>query len=961
MEIKRNTRTQAHTFCTWNVQWLTGKKRETFAEIERENEDLVVLTETKLRGTGQEEYGNYIHLYSGVKTGPSRAGVSIILKKGFGRVVRWEAVSERIITAKLSISDQKIIVIGVYGTDESAKPTVKDAFQENLKNVLKKIKKQHELIMLGDFNSKVGVSKISKVVGKFGNSELNNNGRRLIDLCEEYHLKIQNTFFDHEDIHKYTWYHKRNLSRSLIDFCITRQDTSLGVNDVLACRWLECGTDHVFLEATISFPLLINDEIKQTASEDVLEIRRYKTYMLYSKTIRASYEEYLDSLIDLSVKRTTKEMYQHLKDSIHLAAVKTLGIQDKDLFGELLWDKEIKELRAKRLSFIEEYEKEKQESTNKQLIPDRTTFDLEFDKIKNEVWEGICTTIHNTKKFGSNKVTWNILHDLLNKTDENVVDPQLSEEFYRALLKGNRLTVKEFQAEIRETKQNLYEINPEMTLDVNIADVTKALDDLDDDKYPTPGGLSIQLLRCSRHKTKRLLTDLIQCIFNGSEIPTEINETYISDLVKVKSHEKYLIGNGIRVHSIMRIMSVILKKLLEKTMAFKNMCSIIPLQKCLDTTFLIRLLLQKNAEKRNGPFNFAFIDLRQAFFGVEHAKLFSILEKYGICKSLLGVMEHLYKFNTIRIVTSDKLSKIFSLSKGLIEQCILAPTLFKMYVQESIKTWMKKNHQNGITIDDRILSYIMYNDKLIMFADNHKTLETMILSLKQNFKNLNLLVSLKNIKYLGNEKLTLGKTVIKGENTLNLEGSILELDGRNVEDVCSRILEAKKAIGFLYPVVRDESVTKNNKRKIFSVIIRRILTEGCETWTLTDDLKEALNTVEMSYWKWYCEKYPERYTSQELRGVMAIKYSVFDIMMLKKAAWYVKVRQMGSNKWSRCILDWIPEGVMKTGRPRKKWADGIEEFLKDVSKHKHYLPQHSTSDKQNDESDNSLDIISAAL
>ncbi|GFU73820.1 craniofacial development protein 2 [Trichonephila clavipes] len=954
MEVR--TRTQAYTFSTWNVRWLTEKKKETFAEIERENEDLIVLTETKLRGTGQEEYGNYIHLYSGVKTGPSRAGVSILLKKGLGRVIKWEAISERIITAKLSISGQNITVIGVYGTDETAKPTVKDAFQEDLKNVLKKIKKQHELIMLGDFNSKVGVSKISKVVGNFGNSEVNTNGRRLIDLCEEYHLKIQNTFFDHEDIHKYTWYHKWNLSKSLIDFCITRQDTSLYVHDVLACRWLECGTDHVFLEASISFPLLINDEIVRVALEDVLETRRYKTYMLYSKTIRTSYEEYLESIIDTSVKRTTKETYQHLKESIHLAAAKTLGIQDKDLFGEFLWDKELKELRLKR---IERYKNEKQEHMNEQLTLDKTTFDVEFDKIKNEVWEGICAAIHNTKK--SKRNAWYIIYDLLNKTNENLVDPQLSDEFYKALFRNNRLSVKEFQAEMQECKQNLYEINPDMTIDVNIADVSKALDDLDDDKYPTPGGLSIQLLRCSRHKTKRLLTNLIQGIFNGDEIPTEINETYISDVVKVKSREKHLIGKGIRVHSIMRIMSIVLKGILEKTMAFKNMCSIIPSQNLLDTTFLFRLLLQKNAEKRNEHFHFALIDLRQTFFGIEHTKLFSILEKYGVSKPLLGVMEHLYKLNTIRIVTSDELSKIFSLSKGLIEQCILAPTLFKMYVQQSIMKLMKKNPQNGITIDNRILSYIIHNDKLIIFAENHKMLETMILSLRQSFRNLNLHISLKSIKYLGNEKVTLGKTEIKGEETLNFEGSILELDGRNVEDVWDRVLETKRVIGFLHPVVRDESITRYNKKRIFNVIIRRILTEGCETWTLTDDLKEALNNVEMSYWKWYCEKYPEGYTAQELRNLISIKYDVFDVMMLKKTAWYVKVKEMNSNKWPRCILDWIPEGAVKIGRPRKKWVDGIEEFLKDVSKSKYYLPRNSNSDKQIDESGDSFDLISATL
>ncbi|GBM35842.1 hypothetical protein AVEN_134657-1 [Araneus ventricosus] len=185
------------------------------------------------------------------------------------RLLLEKAVNERIITAELSLREHKVIIIGIYWVNESDIPEIKKNFQDAFKNVLKKWK-EHELIILGDFNSKVGTSTISHVVGEFGDKVKSNNCSRLIKICEEFKLKIQNTFFYHEDIRKYTRYEKK--SKSLIDFCITRQDTRLYVLDVLACRWLECGTDHIFLEATVSFPVITNDGNRKSICEEIKQL-----------------------------------------------------------------------------------------------------------------------------------------------------------------------------------------------------------------------------------------------------------------------------------------------------------------------------------------------------------------------------------------------------------------------------------------------------------------------------------------------------------------------------------------------------------------------------------------------------------------------------------------------------------------------------------------------------------------
>ena len=49
-------------------------------------------------------------------------------------------------------------------------------------------------MIIGDMNARVGNSEVESVVGKFGVSGANENGRKLIELCTEKRLNVGNTF-----------------------------------------------------------------------------------------------------------------------------------------------------------------------------------------------------------------------------------------------------------------------------------------------------------------------------------------------------------------------------------------------------------------------------------------------------------------------------------------------------------------------------------------------------------------------------------------------------------------------------------------------------------------------------------------------------------------------------------------------------------------------------------------------
>lgn len=941
MEIQKH---RSYTFGTWNVRGLSEKKREAFSEIRRENEDVVVLTETKLRGVGEEDLEDYIHLYSGIASGPARAGVSILLKKELANNLKWRSVSERLIVAEFKISGRSVVVIGVYWLDDCAKSAMKDSFQNNLKSIVENVDKEHELVILGDFNSRVGVDKNSSVVGSYGEPEINNNGRRLTELCKYLNLKIQNTFFNHEDKHKYTWYHPRQSRRTLIDFCITRQDTSFFVEDVVACRWLECGTDHIFLEATLSFQLQDEDE-RPVEHEDIADLRKYRTYLLYSKSIRTSYKDYLETAIDVSVPRTTEELYQCLKNSIHSAAFHLVGSERKDQFGEFLWDQEVRDLREFRKIRKGQFETDK-------LVSGKNITESQFRNIKNKVWEGICSEIDNTDKFRRNKALWNIINDLQNKSPRTSLTN--SEWFvYEPSPKTNK---NDKEPSLPLNCLNISnKFDPDKVMKINVHNVCKALDHMEDCNVPSPGGLTVKLLKHSSDKSKILLTNLIQNIFNGDIIPAEITEMYFINILRVNG-EIFIpnIGNCF-MHSIMRLMRVVLKNMLEKYTSFEDIGQVIPIESYSDATFILRQILQKSVDKQTPPFHFVFIDLINSFFDIGHTKLFEFLAEESIPDKLIAVIRHLYDENNIIIVESGRVLEDPFLNNGLTYDFSLSCMLLKMYLKKALKAWSEENSKYGVAIGNkRLLSLFLCDSKMVIVSENKQNMELIIASLRLHLQHIGLSLNHKNIKYLSKENLEIDNNIIEGKEIMNFYDSILELDGRNVEEIFQRVLDTNEAIRILHPVARDGTITKKNKSRIFRSIIRSLLVYGCETWTITEDLKKPFEDTELRYWKWCCENYPYRYTKQEIYDLMNVKEAVSRIIMLKKAAWYTSIMESDTASWVRNILDWEPDGVLRCGRPRKKWMDGLEDFLKsfqnyqaDFQKNKHVRRRNSLTTIQN--------------
>ena len=75
--------------------------------------------------------------------------------------------------------------------------------------------------------------------GRHGIAGANQNGQYLLQLCSSNRLSLMNTFFQHKDVHIYTWYRPSMEQKSLIDFCIVSTDLFSNVLDVRVKRGAE--------------------------------------------------------------------------------------------------------------------------------------------------------------------------------------------------------------------------------------------------------------------------------------------------------------------------------------------------------------------------------------------------------------------------------------------------------------------------------------------------------------------------------------------------------------------------------------------------------------------------------------------------------------------------------------------------------------------------------------------------
>lgn len=140
---------------------------------------------------------------------------------------------------------QQPILFSVYSPTLQAEPAEKERFYSDLRRLLQSTPAAYKVLILCDFNARVGrdTKAWKGVLGRHGVGNRNGNGRQLLEFCSEQQLTITNTIFQQRDNLKTTWMHPRSKHWHLLDFVLVAR---CDLKNVLHSRVMpsaECLTD----------------------------------------------------------------------------------------------------------------------------------------------------------------------------------------------------------------------------------------------------------------------------------------------------------------------------------------------------------------------------------------------------------------------------------------------------------------------------------------------------------------------------------------------------------------------------------------------------------------------------------------------------------------------------------------------------------------------------------------------
>ena len=216
-------------------------------------------------------------------------------------------------------------LISAYAPTITNSDEVKDRFYIDLKDTILAVPRTDKLIILGDFNARVGRDHTSwkGVIGKHGVGKCNTNGLLLLETCAAHGLLITNTVFQLPNRNKTSWMHPRSKHWHLLDYVIVRQRDRQDVRVTKTMCGAECWTDHRLLISKMNLRITPPRRPQGIRVPKRLNISKLKNDLVKQKLV-----EELDSKLpppNIDPHADVEAEWARLRDAVYTAASDVVG------------------------------------------------------------------------------------------------------------------------------------------------------------------------------------------------------------------------------------------------------------------------------------------------------------------------------------------------------------------------------------------------------------------------------------------------------------------------------------------------------------------------------------------------------------------------------------------------------------------------------------------------------------
>ncbi|KAG6932534.1 craniofacial development protein 2, partial [Chelydra serpentina] len=271
---------------------------------------------------------NYTFFWQGKSAEEIReCGVGYAVRNSLlGMVEPGQQGTERPLSLRLHTSTGPVNLISVYAPTLGATRDTKDELYDQLDMIIRSIPKEEHLILLGDFNARVGADHDfwPTYLGRFGVGEMNENEQRLLELCSYHDLSITNSFFQTKPQHKVSWRHPRSMHWHQLDLIIIRRSALKCVLLTRTFHSADCDSDHSLVCSKMK---LQPKKIHRSRPEGKPRIDVSKT--AHPDKAEKFTHELSEVLNCIPPSGCAKERWDHIRDAVHSTAMKVFGKKRK--------------------------------------------------------------------------------------------------------------------------------------------------------------------------------------------------------------------------------------------------------------------------------------------------------------------------------------------------------------------------------------------------------------------------------------------------------------------------------------------------------------------------------------------------------------------------------------------------------------------------------------------------------
>ncbi len=917
-------------------------------------------------------------LYSGRKDGERRQGVGLVLSKRARTALKsFTPVSSRIISARFTTSHGFCTVVQVYAPTNDSQEARKHLFYEQLQSTLDKVPQRDELVLMGDFNAKVGVghSEWRGVLGKHGIGGVSENGLRLLEFCAANGLAITNSFFRHKAIHKFTWYSNTGRTKNAIDHIIVRSKSLSSIQDARVFRGADINSDHRLVVANLKLKL------KRASPRGNIE-PRFNTDLLRNEEVAGNFLSVIggkfnvllnemDTDTDESAEDMVQNEWSRFSTDVAACASEVLGEQKPHRFQPWVSTATEQLVDLKQSAFVQS-----------QTLPSRATR-RQYRKLVNETkasvradrsrwWREQAEDIQKDADMHMSKSFYHKLRRLtkgfssadlghIKDKEGNLLDDEVAKlnrwaEHFSNVLNVDGCVGESLLDSLPNPAVQLHIVVDEPTL----SDVIAAIKVLND-SAPGLDRITTKILKAGDIVIAEWLHRVILLVWRTGKCPVDWKRAAIVALFKKGDKSACDNYRGISLLSVPgKVYTMLLynrmKSAIDKALS-EHQCGFRPGRGCVDQIFSVRRIMEMAGEF-NRPLHVCFIDLKKAYDSVNRAAMWKILESMGVPQKLVDLLKDLHDGTAACVKGFGRLSEWFTISSGVRQGCIIAPMLFNIFMDFLLRETMKDMPDDcGFEILFKVdghlerprakralashirdmISHLMYADDMALLASDPGVLQRMILKFEEVTQAWGMCISVPKTKIMSLSRPSgtqpMREVHIRGdmvgmEDDFVYLGSMLSCDGSLDKEVNRRISAAAKAFHMLLRCFRCKSIERCTKVAVYKACVLPCLLYGSETWPVLDRHVERLNVFHMNCLRRICRlSRRQRVTNVSVLEMCGCQN--IDMMLhIRRLRWLGHVARMGEHRVPKRLLFSHVSGRRSRGRPRKRWTDVVKGDLK---------------------------------